>query len=216
MDSYIASAYVADNRGGITQTFYGQYDVNKKVWNFSLVTPNTAGEYSIQITAYCGGGLDSACYKVTQYDSVSKGFPVSIKGNAVALSDSLINIITPNGGEKITNTGAVNFAWTTATGNAYFTEFYLVPSSDTPFTLTNPKEGVRAYSLGGGGSKYPNSVAYQNSSWSIGQVPDGKYKLRAYLYNYRDDLAYLFSEAIALDESDGYFTVKTSNANTYQ
>jgi hypothetical protein len=191
------------------------YNAKKKVWDFDVVMPSDIGKYVIDITAYCNIVSNSECYKKIGDKAPYINAYVYITGSKTSSSKSVVKILTPNGGEKITNTGSVDIKYMIPTTGGYFTEFFLIPSSNTSFNLVNPKNGIRGYSIGGSGSSYDNYSAVQGGPWSMGQVPDGKYKLRAYLYPYRENLGYSVSEAIGMDESDGYFMIDTSKSNTY-
>jgi putative hemolysin len=192
-----------------------KYNSKKKTWDFDLVIPAQNGKYVIDLNAYCIDTIGD-CYKKFGIESgyVSKYVYVE-GGTSTGVSKKTITVISPNGGETISNTGAVNIYYTVPTDTAYAVMVYLIPSSDTEFNLVNPQNGIKGYSLGGGGSRYVNTTAIQGSAWNIGAIPDGKYKIRTYLYPFKENLGYQLSEAIAFDESDKYFVVNTKNANKY-
>ena len=208
-----------------TDLGYATYNAKEKIYDFNVVMPSETGKYSIHIDTFCSGATsNSECTKVMGYEPPYTDVDVEIvrKRNSSSRSStsntsskSLIKIISPNGGEKITDTGSIKFTYSIPTGDIYFTQFFIMPSTDTKFTLTNPTDGIRGYQVGGTGSRYVNYTSVFSSPWSIGPMPVGKYKLRGYLYKYRDGVNYSVSEALDMDESDEYFIIDTSNSNQY-
>lgn len=194
----------------------GTYNKKNKVYDFDMITPSKAGKYVIDITAYCPNlNSDSECYKKIGTQSPYTSVYIYIEGTTSKAATQKVTVLSPNGGEKITNTGSVNIKYSMPVNSSYGLEMFLIPSSNTSFTLGNARDGVRGYFMGGSGSPYNNNLQIQGGAWSLPSVPDGKYKLRIYYYPYRSNLQYSVSEALAMDESDDYFLIDTSNSNQY-
>lgn len=211
-EDYSVYAYLVRTGGGNTETAWSSYDEKRGTWKFHVAAPTTAGEYRFEIGAYC---KTSACVNVQYSDRVVLSKPIKVT-ETTAKSESSIRLLTPNGGEVFGNPGSINVSWTWPTDKGYQVSLYAIPSKDTVYEsyVDVSNKVPRSYSLGGSGSAVPSTATYY-TTMGMSYLPDGKYKLRAYLYPSSDAWNNDPAQAVGMDESDGYFTIDTANSNRY-